>query len=219
MQSILKTLCNRDGIRQPGDNAAAVRQAFPPDLPPTSSSPFPRPRFAKRLVYVCFLLMLLIPACAKQRRGRPNFGSEMLAVGAPAPEISAEGWLNGPGPDATQLKGKVVVIDAWASWCGPCRSAAPHLVEVHKKFKDSGVVFIGLTNEDESRLDEMKDFLQGPGITWPNGYGAGPTLGKLGMTYIPSLWVIGTDGKIVWNTEAEGELEDGISRALAQGTK
>src|SRR6056297_3351124 len=57
-----------------------------------------------------------------------------LAVGKPAPEIQAAGWVNGSPPDV--LSGKVIVVDAWATWCLPCKKKAPDLVETYQKFAD-----------------------------------------------------------------------------------
>ncbi len=144
-----------------------------------------------------------------------------LAPGNPAPPLNASGWVNGTPPTAESLAGKVVVVDAWATWCYPCRMAAPHLVEVSKKFSDQDVVFIGLTSEDEESLPEIRQFIEETGIPWVNGYGpqAVETLGRLEAYAIPAVWVIGRDGVIVWNRDSRESLEDAIEAALAAGAK
>ncbi|TXT37509.1 MAG: redoxin, partial [Planctomycetota bacterium] len=89
-----------------------------------------------------------------------------------APEIKAAGWINGEAPTTESLAGKVVVVCCWATWCGPCREEAPHLVTVHKKFAKQSVTFIGLTTDGEEELDKVHQFLKKTGITWLNGWGA-----------------------------------------------
>lgn len=70
----------------------------------------------------------------------------------PAPDISVERWLTGV-PD---MQGKFVLIDFWATWCGPCRRSIPHLNELYAKFKDKLVV-IGISAESEQAIRAMSD--------------------------------------------------------------
>lgn len=136
-------------------------------------------------------------------------------MGTPMPPIKAMGWLNGPEPKPGELKGKVLVIDAWASWCGPCRREAPEMVHLHEKYHDQGVEFIGLTNETSESLSDMEAFLKDTGITWKNGYGAEETLAALGAEFVPMVWVVDRQRRIVWNRASSLTLEEGIRQALA----
>ncbi len=141
---------------------------------------------------------------------------ELLSKGR-APEIKAAGWVNGEAPTKESLQGKVVVVCCWATWCGPCREEAPHLVTVHKKFADRGVVFIGLTTDGEESLDKIEKFLKKSGITWLNGWGAYETSKALRADAIPAIYVIDQNGRLVWfNQEDGGELEEVIEAVLAQ---
>lgn len=169
-----------------------------------------------RVVGTAVLVAAAILLVIAQRTPSGQFG---IGPGAEVPPLVAEGWINGPPPDLEKLKGRVVVIDEWATWCGPCRRAAPHLVEVEAKFRDRGVQFIGMTRESGSELAQVEEFIRNAGITWPNGYGAEETMAQFGSMGIPAVWVVGRDGKIAWNRGGQGELEDAIERALAEAGK
>jgi thiol-disulfide isomerase/thioredoxin len=139
-----------------------------------------------------------------------------LEPGNKFPPIFAEGWLNGPTPTAETFRGKVLVVDAWATWCLNCRKEAPALIELQRKFADRDVVFFGLTNEDASLLPLMREYLETTGIPWLNGYGAVKTLIALKADYIPCHWVVDRTGTIVWNDDSGGEMEEAIEKALAK---
>jgi thiol-disulfide isomerase/thioredoxin len=138
-----------------------------------------------------------------------------LGPGAPLPPIHVTDWLNGPGPTPESLKGKVLVVDAWAHWCGPCLAESPHLVSAYNTFHSRGVVFIGLTADTGKDIREMKQFLKSAEIPWPCGYGAGDTWKALGVEGIPQVWVVGADGRIRWNFDSEGSLDSAIEDALS----
>ena len=118
-------------------------------------------------------------------------------IGTPFPALEVEGWLNGPGPTADELSGKVIVVDAWAHWCMPCRMAAPGLIELERKYRDRGVVFLGLTSDGKESLALNQKFLAETRVPWPNGYGADQPLNILESDSIPRVWVVGRDGRIV----------------------
>ena len=139
-----------------------------------------------------------------------------LETGRDMPNIVADGWLNGTAPTADQLEGKVVVVSAWFVDCPNCWAEAPALVKTHDAFRDRDVVFIGLTFDGADQLPDIEEFLSENGITWPNGYGALATLTDLNAEYFPAVWVIGRNGKVVWNYDSSGDLADGIELALSQ---
>src|SRR5262245_42710278 len=69
-------------------------------------------------------------------------------VGDMAPSFEATKWFNNQGPvSLAHLRGRIVVLDFWATWCMPCRAVQPVLVEMHDELSSRGVVFIGLTDE------------------------------------------------------------------------
>lgn len=75
-------------------------------------------------------------------------------IGKDAPPITAEAWVNGKALTEADLKGKVVLLDFWAVWCGPCIATFPHLIEWNEKYADKGLVIIGLTRYYNFKWDE-----------------------------------------------------------------
>jgi len=163
------------------------------------------------VVLLASLLALLI------RGGIPLEKRGGLAPGNKAPVIRAAGWVNGTPPTPESLAGKVIVIDAWGSWCIPCRMQAPEMIKTYNRFKDQGVVFLGLTSEDGYSLPRIKEYIESTGIPWVNGYGAVETLVALEAERIPAVWVIDRSGYVTWNFDSPGTLDDAIEEALRKG--
>lgn len=176
-------------------------------MPPKASS---QSKFFKGLFIAVGALAVLV---LLMRSHQPHPAGR--AVGTPMPPIKAQGWLNGDAPTPAELANKVLVIDAWASWCGPCRQQAPEMVLLHERYQPQGVEFIGLTMETDGDMEAMQAFLKHTGITWKNAYGAEETLRELGADYIPMVWVVDRQNQIVWNQGSAISLEEGIRQALA----
>ncbi len=94
-----------------------------------------------------------------------------------------------------RLKGTVVVIDFWATWCGPCVAEMPHLKELYARYHNRGVEFIGISldrPEKEGGLDKLKKFAKDTGIAWPQYYqgdgGMGGFSRSWGIQIIPVIF-------------------------------
>ncbi|MCX7005179.1 MAG: TlpA disulfide reductase family protein [bacterium] len=132
-----------------------------------------------------------------------------LGTGDKAPEIGARKWLNTPGNVTLKdLADKIVVVEFWATWCPPCRKSIPHLIELNAQYKDKGVVFIGLTNEDYKKANIAK-FVKEMKIDYIIGT-ASDAGKKYGVEGIPTAFVVGKDGTILWS----GHPMDGLDKAL-----
>lgn len=177
--------------------------------------------FTGVLLLVVIAAVLFAFVIGRSDRSHRTRRSHSAQVNTPFPPIQALGWINSPALTAEDLKGKVLVIDAWAFWCGPCAAIVPSLIEIHNKYKDQGVVFIGLTAEGggQSALKKTKDFVSQLHIPWANAYGAIPPLEALNVTAIPQLWVVGRDNNIVfheigWASQSPEEITEAIEEAL-----
>lgn len=107
--------------------------------------------------------------------------------------------LDGRTKKLADYSGKVVVVDLWATWCGPCRQEIPHLIEMANTYKSKGVEVIGLTNENPSTDEQkVKDFSKEFKINYAVGW-ADPQMqmGLMnGRNGIPQTIIIGRDGKV-----------------------
>ena len=173
------------------------------------------------LIGIVIVGALAIGFASMLKQSIPSARSTSHLVGTQAPPFEVEGWLNGSGPTADELRGKVVVVDAWAWWCGPCRMAAPDMIALEQKYREKGVVFLGLTSEGSDTLAKSKQFLSVTKINWPNGYGASRTLQLLEADSIPHVTII--DGKNVIEDiimgaggDSHQSIEAAIQRALAK---
>jgi thiol-disulfide isomerase/thioredoxin len=126
----------------------------------------------------------------------------------------------------SSLAGKVVVVDLWASWCGPCRQEIPQLVQLSKDYKDRGVEVIGLTTEDPAAAaqkvrDFAKEFQIDYTLAWAGD--VAPILMQ-GNTSIPQKFVITRDGRLMkrligFNTQTgTAQLREAVEQALRLGS-
>ncbi len=104
--------------------------------------------------------------------------------------------VDGKEIDLQKLKGKVVLVNFWATWCPPCIAAIPEEKEVYSRFKDQGFEILGISLDHD--LDELKTFLKKNDIPWPNSTEAKGFQGvipqKFGITAAPTLWLVDRHG-------------------------
>jgi cytochrome c biogenesis protein CcmG/thiol:disulfide interchange protein DsbE len=126
--------------------------------------------------------------------------------------------LNGHGHlSLASLRGKVVVLNFWQSYCAPCRAEAPDLVAEHEHWAGRGVVFVGLDVQDFKGA--ARRFLARYGVTYPIVRdGAGSTIGPFGLSGYPETFFVDRRGRVVpphvVGIASRDELDAGIRRAL-----
>ena len=96
----------------------------------------------------------------------------------------------------SDTKGQVVVINFWASWCKPCEQEAAELEQAYRKYKDQGVVFLGVDYVDTER--EALDYLSKFNITYPNGPDLETRISQaFRIRGVPETYIVGKDGVLV----------------------
>lgn len=169
----------------------------------------PRRRGAWAAPAAAALIALLLAGCGSAGAGEQPAGSGFVAGDGsitlldaaqrvPAPEISGT-TLDGTPWSLADERGKVVVLNVWASWCAPCRAEAPMLAALSEELAPQGVTFVGLDTRDSD--DAARAFVAKQGITYPNVIDRDGQLqlrfgDSLPPQAIPSTIVIDRDGKV-----------------------
>jgi thiol-disulfide isomerase/thioredoxin len=154
------------------------------------------------------------------------FGFHMARRSGPAPPPITK---SGPAPDFTlqsldgnslrlsDLRGKAVLLNFWATWCSPCKIEMPWFIELQKQYGAQGLQIVGVAMDDSSKEDIAK-FAKDMGVNYPVLLGkeeVGDAYG--GVPALPETFFIGRDGKIVdkiIGLKGKAEIEDSIKKAL-----
>lgn len=128
--------------------------------------------------------------------------------------------VDGKTVSLSDYKGKAVLLNFWATWCGPCKLEMPWLIQMQKKYASQGFTVLGIS-EDDSSTKEVSDFIAKMGVDYPvlmyddqmnRAYG--------GIDYLPTSYYIGRDGKVIIEAGgliSESEMEANIQKILAKG--
>jgi cytochrome c biogenesis protein CcmG/thiol:disulfide interchange protein DsbE len=146
-----------------------------------------------RAAIVVALVVLMVVLAMGFRRDPRDIKTG--TIGDPAPAFDLE-RLDEPGRvRLTDLRGKVVIVNFFASWCVPCKEEAPHLIRVWERYRTSDVAFVGIVYQDEAAA--ARDFHDRMGQTWPIALDdEGRTAFGFGVFGVPETFFVRPDGVI-----------------------
>jgi len=124
-----------------------------------------------------------------------------------APDFTLK-TLDGKELTLSQLKGKVVLLDFWATWCGPCRESIPHLIQLYKSYRESGFELVGM-NVDRGDIETVRRFVKAMDIPYPIVNPPEDMVRSYRVTGIPATFLIDKEGRI-------RERMAGFNRTIAQ---
>ena len=144
---------------------------------------------------------------------QPEYPPGEFAV---APEIALPD-VNGKTIALSSLRGKVVLIDFWASWCGPCRMENPNVVKAYKKWKDKGFTVYSVSLDDNR--DDWLKAIKNDNLSWPNHVSdlrgwQSSAAAAYGVRAIPSTWLIDGEGNVIERNLRGGQLEQKLQELL-----
>ncbi len=174
--------------------------------------------------------LLLGAGVASAQIGRPKEGSKeaaSLKVGSNAPALSVEKWVKGEKVDGFE-KGKVYVVEFWATWCPPCIESIPHLTKLQKEHKNAVVMGIAASEQPgkdgkDDRLKKVESFVkeQGSKMAYRVAFDEDRSMSKdwmqaAGQKGIPCTFIVSHEGKVAWighPSEMDGPLADAMKKA------
>lgn len=129
--------------------------------------------------------------------GNPEYHRGAL-MDQPAPPIEGE-TVEGKKVSLADYKGKVVLINFWATWCGPCKQEIPTLVSLKTKYAAQGLEILGVVSNDD--LKQATDYARAHEMTWPQLLGTAEQGSVYGVKGIPANFIVNREGKVVATIE------------------
>lgn len=139
-------------------------------------------------------------------------------IGSEFPDFQATELLSGESFKLSEFRGGVVILDFWATWCGPCLIELPNVKRVFEAHREKGLQIISISLDRS--VDRCREFVQKQGMDWyhvaDGGFWQAELAVRFGIHSIPAMFVIGKDGKLVASRPRGDDLEHAVQRALEQ---
>jgi thiol-disulfide isomerase/thioredoxin len=124
---------------------------------------------------------------------------------------------DGTKVDLAKLRGKVVLVDFWATWCAPCMEEVPDVVKAYKEYHGQGLEIVGISlDQDKTLVDAVT---KADGMAWPQYFDGkmwdNEISSRYGITQIPTMWLVDKKG-MVTDTAAGDDLENKVKKLLAE---
>ncbi len=181
-------------------------------------------RIRKSLRTQPVLQATLVPSEANGNPSGTAAGSDSPAAqglpdlrGKPAPAFTLK-TVDGKTVSLSDYKGKAVLVNFWATWCGPCKLEMPWLIDLQKKYAAQGFTVLGISDDDGAPKN-VADFAAKMGVDYPVLMGNDKVSDSYGgIAYLPTSYYIGRDGKVVLEVGgiiSQNEIEANIQKILA----
>jgi len=204
-------------------------QPTPPEAPELAQpeAPPPKPRLNRdAAVIVVVILVIAGMILAGKRFTRPPAtggslsGSNAQLAGKPAPDFQLID-IDGGNVRLSDLRGKAVLLNFWATWCPPCKIEMPWFVDLQKQYGPQGLQIVGVAMDVGDAHDAVAKFAKEMGLDYPVLLGNDKVADQYGgVDSLPTTFYIGRDGKIVtrvFGLVSHREIEENVRAALKQG--